>query len=167
MGSGFSQVCFLLKQITFYALACMLAVEFLSPRASTSSREIDKDNEEVQQAYRAYVTAWKLKDIAALRNVISDDYTAVNFEGKVSDKENEIATAKADPEWVSMTVDEIHTRKFGNTAIASGFISAQGKRKDGTIFSVKVRFLAALVKRDRIWQLVATQSTSFKPVPAS
>jgi hypothetical protein len=54
---------------------------------------------------------------------------AVNFQGKVSDKENEIATAKEDPEWISMTVDEIYTRKFGNTAITSGFISAQGKRK--------------------------------------
>ena len=137
------------------------------PRTSISFGEIDKDNDEAQQAYRAYVTAWKLKDIAALRNLISDDYMAANFEGKVSDKENEIATAKADPEWISMTVDEIHTRKFGNTAIASGFISAQGKRKDGDIFSAKVRFLATLVKHDGIWQHVATQSTSFKAVPAS
>jgi ketosteroid isomerase-like protein len=92
---------------------------------------------------------------------------AVNFEGKVSDKENEIATAKADAEWTSMTVDEIHTRIFGNTAIASGFISAQGKRKDGDIFDAKVRFLAALIKHDGMWQLIATQSTSFKPAPAN
>jgi uncharacterized protein (TIGR02246 family) len=157
------------KRITFIVLVCTLAMGFLSPRASTSlgKEDKDKDNDEVQQAYRAYVTAWKLKDIAALRNVISDDYMAVNFEGKVSDKENEIATAKADPQWISMTVDEIHTRKFGNTAIASGVISAQGIRKDGSAFSAKVRFLAALVKRDKNWQLVATQSTSFKPVPNS
>ena len=65
------------------------------------------------------MTAWKLKDITALENVISDDYMAVNFEGKVGDKENEIATAKTDPEWISMAVDEIHTREFGKTAIAS------------------------------------------------
>ena len=153
----------MLKRITFIALVYTLAAGFLSPRASTPFSEINKNNDEVEQAYRAYVTAWKLKDVAALRNVISDDYMAINFEGKVSDKENEIATAKADPEWISMTVEEIHTRKFGNTAIASGFISAQGKKKDGNIFSAKVRFLAALVKRNRIWQLVATQSTSFKP----
>ena len=156
-----------MKRVTFITIVCMLALGFSSPRPSTSFAEIDKDNDKVQQAYRAYVTAWKLKDVMALEKVISDDYMAVNFEGKVSDKENEIATAKADPEWISMAVDEIHTREFGNTAIASGFISAQGRRKDGNIFSARVRFLAALVKRDRIWQLVATQSTSFKPVPAS
>ena len=158
---------FLVKPITFITIVCMLALGFLSPRPSTSFGEIDKDNNEAQQAYRAYVTAWKLKDIMALENVISDVYMAVNLEDKVSDKENEIATAKADPEWISMTVDKIHTREFGNTAIASGFISAQGKRKDGNIFSAKVRFLAAFVKRDRIWQLVATQSTTFKSAPVS
>jgi ketosteroid isomerase-like protein len=129
--------------------------------------ELEKDNFEAQQAYRDYVEAWKLKDITALESVISGDYMAVDFRGKVSDKENEIATAKADAQWTSMTVEEIHTRVFGKTAIASGFISAQGKTKDGNIFSAKVRFLGVLVKQGTIWQLVATQSTSFKPVPAS
>jgi len=92
---------------------------------------------------------------------------AVDFHGKVSGKKNEIATAKADAEWTSMTVEEIHTRTYGKTAIASGFISAQGRTKDGTIFSAKVRFLGVLVKQDTAWRLIATQSTSFKAVPAS
>jgi ketosteroid isomerase-like protein len=78
------------------------------------------------------VKAWKRKDTAALRNLIADDYMALDFEGKVSNKENEIATAKT-AKWISLTVDEIHTRIFGNTAIASGFISAQGRRQDGNI----------------------------------
>ena len=153
-----------MKRITFITIICGLA-GLLFPGPSAPSGEADKDTNEVQEAYRAYVAAWKLKDITALRNIISDDYMAVNFEGKVSGKKNEIATAQEDPAWISMTVDEIHSREFGNTAIASGFLSAQGKKKDGSFFSAKVRFLAVLVKRDRIWQLVATQSTSFKPVP--
>ena len=128
---------------------------------------MDKESDRAQQAYRAYVKALKLKDIPALEETISDDYMVVNFRGRVSDKKNEIATAKGDAEWTSMIVDEIHTRIFGNTAIASGFISAQGKTKDGNIISARVRFLAALIERDGIWRLVATQSTSFKPVPAS
>jgi hypothetical protein len=57
---------------------------------------------------------------------------AVDFEGKVSSKENEIATAKT-AEWISLAVDEIHTRIFGNTANASGLISAQRRRQDGSI----------------------------------
>jgi hypothetical protein len=83
--------------------------------------------------------------------LISDDYMAVNFEGKVSDKENEIDTAKQDAEWNSMTVDEIHTRIFGDTAIASGFNSAQGKRKNGDIFDAKVAFPCGPIKTQ--WNL--------------
>lgn len=72
---------------------------------------------------------------------------AMNFEIKLSDKQNEIATAKTDAEWISMNIDEIHTQVFGSTAIASGLLCAQGKRPDRTNFSARVRFLAALVKR--------------------
>jgi len=35
----------------------------------------------------------------------------------------EIATARADPDWIAMTVGEIDTRTFGNSAVASSFIS--------------------------------------------
>jgi len=90
--------------------------------------------------------ALKLKDIAALQKLISDEYMTMNFESELSDKENEIATAKTGVEWTTMRLEEIHTRVFGNTGIASGILSAQGKRPDGTTFSARVRFLAALVK---------------------
>jgi len=142
------------------ALAAMIALIFLSMPRRTFSQD---NGQAVKQAYEAYVQAWKLKDVAALQKLISDEYMAVNFESKLSDKETEIATAKTDAEWISMSVDEIHTRVFGNTAIASGLLSAQGKRPDGTTFSAGVRFLAALVKHDGVWQLVATQSTPIKP----
>ena|ERR1035438_7263670 len=102
------------------------------------------------------------KDIAALQNLISDDYLAVNFENRVSSKEIEIATAKNDAAWDAMNVDEIHARVFGASAIASGFISAQGKKTDGAPFTAKVRFLAVLVKQNGQWQLAATQSSALK-----
>ena len=156
-----------MKRITCLTLLSTFAVGFMSLGPSSSLGEIENDNFEAQQAYRDYVEAWKLKDIGTLEAVISGDYMAVDFHGNVSDKENEIATAKADAEWTLMTVDEIHTRTFGKTAIASGFISAQGKTKVGNIFSAKVRFLGVLIKQDTTWRLVATQSTSYKPVPAS
>ncbi len=134
------------------ALACSLAALARS----------GNEEESVQHAYRAYVAAWKTKDLAALEKLISPDYMAVNFEGKLSDKANELATAKSDNEWDAMSVDEIHTRDWGDSATVSGFISAQGRRPDGTSFNARVRFLAMLVKQDGRWLLVATQSGSIK-----
>jgi ketosteroid isomerase-like protein len=54
-----------------------------------------------------------------------------------------------------MSVAEIHTSVFGRTGIASGLLSAKGKRSGGTVFRRKGGFLGALVKHDGKWQLVA------------
>ena len=144
------------------AIAGLITVAVWCTLAQRAAGQADEDRA-VQQAYDAYVRAWRMKDLTNLSKLISDDYLAVNFEGRVSDKANELATAREDLEWISMNVDEIHPRVFGTSAIASGIISAQGKRRDGTTLTARVRFLAALVKRDGRWQLVATQSSSTSP----
>ena len=107
--------------------------------------------------------AWKTKDIPALQKLISDEYMAMNFEDKLGDKEKELTTANGDAELISLSVDDIQTRVFGNTATAANLLSAQGNRRDGTTFSARVRFLAAFVKHDGVWQLVITQPTPTKP----
>jgi len=145
-----------------FSLAGPLLIVALTYPLAASAQSRNDDESAVKDAYRAYVQAWKTKDLAALEKLISPDYLAVNFEGKLSTRENELATAKSDNEWDAMAVDEIHTRIWGDTAVASGFISAQGKKPDGSSFSARVRFLAMLVKQDGRWQLVATQSSSFK-----
>jgi ketosteroid isomerase-like protein len=142
------------------ALAMIAAIFWSRPQFASNDR--DKDDNEVSRSYQAYVQAWKNKDIAALEKIISNDYMAMNYENRLSNKEVELATAKEDLAWNSMILDEIHTRVFGNTAIASGILSAEGKRPDGTVLTAKVRFLAVLVKSNGVWQLAATQSTPIK-----
>ena len=143
----------LLFSFLVIALPCLCAAQ---------TEKGSKEDEAVQQAFKAYVEAWKNKDLAALQRLIADDYMALNSENKVSSKENELATVKSDPVWNQMTVDEIHTHIVGNTAVASGLISAQGQRPDGTVFNAKVRFLGVLVKRGGKWQLLATESAAAK-----
>jgi uncharacterized protein (TIGR02246 family) len=146
--------------MTLTIVSVIVSSSALFPRAALS--ESNRDEQAVENTYKAYVQAWKTKDIAALQDLISDDYMAVNFENRVSSKKIEIATAKNDAAWDAMKVDEIHARVFGASAIASGFISAQGKKTDGAPFSAKVRFLAVLVKQNGQWQLAATQSSAVK-----
>jgi len=143
-------------------LAGLLMIVVLTHALAASAQSRNTEESAVQDAYRAYVQAWKTKDLTALEKLISQDYMAVNFEGKLSTRENELATAKSDNEWEAMAVDEIHARIWGDTAVASGFISAQGKKPDGSSFNARVRFLAMLVRQNGRWQLVATQSSSFK-----
>ena len=144
-----------------YRLCGLLVIVALAWTFKTSAQSHNEE-ESVQYTYRAYVQAWKTKDLAALEKLISPEYMAVNSEGKLSTRQIELATAKSDSEWDAMTVDEIHTRVWGDTAIVSGFISAEGKKPDGSSFNARVRFLAMLVKEDGTWHLVATQSGSIK-----
>jgi ketosteroid isomerase-like protein len=149
-------------QYKFVRLAVVAFVLSYLGQASPVLAQDSKEDESVKQAYRAYVDAWKNKDIPRLHKLIADDYMSMNSENKVDSKEGELATAKADPAWKQMTVDEIHTRIVGKTAVASGLLSAQGQRPDNSDFSVKVRFLAVLVKRDGRWQVLATESAKAK-----
>lgn len=149
-----------MKKLFWLLISAFLIV--VSAACAAQNEKSSKDDEAAQQAFKAYVEAWKNKDIASLQRLIADDYMALNSENKVSSKEIELATAKADPIWNQMTVDEIHTHIIGNTAVASGLISAEGKRPDGTVFNAKARFLAMLVKRAGKWQLLATESASAK-----
>lgn len=137
----------------------LAAVALCSPVLSRPAGRPANDEESAKDAYRQYVLAWKSKDVASLRQLIADDYMAVNGQGEVSTKENAIATASTDLVWDVMTVDEIHARIFGYSAVVSGLISAQGKTSEGKTISPKVRFLAALIKRKGRWQLAGTQSS--------
>jgi predicted lipid-binding transport protein (Tim44 family) len=69
------------RQLLFITAICALSFGFFSSRPSYS-REMDKESDGAQQAYRAYVKAWKLKDIPALEEIISDDYMVVTSRAK-------------------------------------------------------------------------------------
>jgi len=128
------------------------------------SEEPQKQNDEQQvgEAYRNYVAAWKAKDITTLQKLIADDYMTLDPAGKVSTKDQEIASAKSDPTYDEMVVDDIHTRLLEATAIVCGRLLAKGRGGDGKPFSVRVRFLAVLVKRSGQWQLIADQSAPMR-----
>jgi uncharacterized protein (TIGR02246 family) len=115
----------------------------------------------VEAAYKGYLRAWKDKDYAALDQLLSDDYKAVNFRGIVSTKANEIATAKQDHDYADMKGDVMSVTLIGDSAVASGLIDASWKDEQGKTQQITVRFLAVLSKQNGKWKLVATQSTRF------
>ena len=149
-------------------LAIVLASSFLRSAVQIPSPRGQSEvsvRAAVEAAYKAYLRAWKNKDYPALNRLLSDDYQAVNFQGIVSTKANEIATAKEDRNYDAMTGDVMSVTVFGDCAIASGLIEATWKDSQGRMQRMTFRFLAILKKQKGEWKLVATQSTRFnKPV---
>lgn len=136
---------------------------FCSPSrtGSSQSRTQDVAKVAVKAAYEAYLRAWKDKDYDALNELLSDDYQAVNFQGVISTKANEIATAKNDRTYDVMTGDVRSVAVFGESAVVSGLIEASWKDESGTMQKSTFRFLAMLQNQKGDWKLVATQSTKF------
>lgn len=115
----------------------------------------------VKATYEAYLRAWKDKDISARDHLLSDDYQAVNFQGIVSSKANEIATAMEDRTYNSLRGEAMSVSLFGDCAIASGLIEASWKDEHENPQTSTFRFLAVLEKQKGDWKLMATQSTKF------
>jgi uncharacterized protein (TIGR02246 family) len=113
----------------------------------------------VRATYETYLRVWKDKDLNALDHILSDDYQAVNFQGVVSTKANEIATAKEDRTYNSLTADVKSVALLGDCAIASGLIEASWKDEHDNRQRSTFRFLAVLQKQQGSWKPVATQST--------
>ena len=137
------------------------AFSFASETGSFKSRTQDPAKVAVKAAYAAYLRAWKEKDYDALNELLSDDYQAVNFQGIISTKANEITTAKNDRTYDNMTGDVMSVAVFGESAIVSGLIEVSWKDESGTIQKSTFRFLAMLQNQKGDWKLVATQSTKF------
>ena len=154
---------FCCAQRCLQAFPAAAAVLFLVTAQTGSSQPQTEQSAQgaVIAAYETYLRAWKEKDYTALNNLLSDDYQAVNFQGIVSTKANEIATAKQDRTYNSLTADVISVALYGDCAIASGLIEANWKDEHDDLQRSTFRFLALLQKQKGDWKLVATQSTKF------
>jgi uncharacterized protein (TIGR02246 family) len=135
---------------------CVVAQVGLSQARSEQSAK-----EAVKATYKAYLRAWQDKDLNALSHLLSDDYQAVNFQGIISTKANEIATAKADRRYSTLSGDVLSAALVGDCAIASGLTEASWQDEHENSQTSTFRFLAVLKKQKGDWRLVATQSTKF------
>ena len=119
----------------------------VAQHARSRSRADISANADVEAAYKAYLCAGKDKDYTALSRVLSDDHRAVNFKGTVSTKGNEIASAKEDRDYETLTADVMSATVFAECAIASGLIDASWKDERGRTQLMTFRFLAMMQKQ--------------------
>ena len=127
----------------------------------SQSRSEQSAKEAVKAAYEAYLRAWQDKDLNALNHLLSDDYQAVNFQGITSTKANELATARTDRTYSTLSGVVLSVSLVGDCAITSGLIEAGWKDEHENSQRATFRFLAVLQKQKGDWKLVATQSTRF------
>ncbi len=99
------------------------------------------------------------KDAATLDRIIADDWTAIDYQGKMETKAQAIADLKSGSSTLAtVTLGEMKVRVFGNTAVVTGSDTEKSTYK-GKDSSGKYVWMDVFVSRGGKWQAVASEST--------
>nr|ASV46890.1 hypothetical protein [uncultured bacterium] len=89
-------------------------------------------------------------DFGALSNLLHDDYTAINFDGRMHDKQDRLA------EWrnqefkpSSVKIQDIKVRPLGDTVVVTGICSVKASYK-GEDMSADYRFSQTFKHKDSV-----------------
>jgi hypothetical protein len=121
--------------------------------ASTPAGEIEQLERDRQQAFVR-------GDITTLDGDTAEDYSTINSRGKMSTKPQMMSNLRAGRTKVeSVTLDDLHARVYGDTAVLTGRYSDVGVT-DGVRKESHALFTRVFVKAKGHWQAVAYQQTA-------
>ena len=106
-----------------------------------------------------WMTAWKHKDVATVRKILSDDFTLTSSlsSGSLVDKEGWIAKL-AVYDCKAFRFDKIQVRVYDNTAVVNSWFhqdaTANGKDWSGNFLITDI-----WVKKGEYWQVVARHAS--------
>ncbi|HSK71345.1 MAG TPA: nuclear transport factor 2 family protein [Pyrinomonadaceae bacterium] len=104
--------------------------------------------------------AWVEGDRSFIEQILADDWSVTDLTGRVLTKAEvlEEAFGSKDRQVISMRIDDINVRLFGDWAIVTGRTQAAGEYQ-GEVAEVTLRFTDVFVNRNGRWQVVASQAT--------
>lgn len=105
-------------------------------------------------------TAWVEGNRSFIEQLLADDWSVTDLTGRILKKAEvlEEAFGSKDRQVVSMQIDDINVRSFGDWAIVTGRTKAAGEYQ-GEVVEVMLRFTDVFVYRNGNWQVVASQAT--------
>ena len=104
--------------------------------------------------------AWVEGDRAFIEQILADDWSVTDLMGRVLTKAEvlEESFGTKDRTIVSMQIDDVGIRSFGDWAVVTGRTRAAGEYQ-GEAAEVMLRFTDVFAYRGGIWQVVVSQAT--------
>jgi ketosteroid isomerase-like protein len=104
--------------------------------------------------------AWVEGDRSFIEQTLADDWSVTDLTGRVLTKAEVLKEVfgSASRQVVSMEIDDINVRPFGDWAIVTGRTKAAGEY-EGEVAEVTLRFTDVFAYRNGRWQVVASQAT--------
>ena len=135
--------------------------------SSNSEQQIDEqliDKQKIEALYHAGDAALMRADVAALAEILADDYIQYNDVGQPFTKHQILATFRSGAiRYPSIVSTGRVIRLFGETAVVHGFEDDEVQTAEKK-FYVRYMYLDVLLKREGKWELVASQLA--RPVEA-
>ena len=116
--------------------------------------------EHLRRVENRLATAWVEGDRSSIEQILAEDWTVTDLTGRILTKADvlEEAFGSKDRKIVSMKIDDLKVRSFGDWAIVTGRTRAAGEYQ-GAAAEVSLRFTDVFECRDGNWQVVASQAT--------
>jgi ketosteroid isomerase-like protein len=122
--------------------------------------EPSKVIEALREIEKRLAAAWVEGDRLFIEQTFADDWSVTDLTGQVLTKAEVLKEVfgSGDRRVVSMQIDDINVRPFGNWAIVTGRTNAAGEYQ-GEVAKVTLRFTDVFAYRNGRWQVVASQAT--------
>jgi ketosteroid isomerase-like protein len=146
------------KSLTWCALALVLL--------ATASLSLAQKNAGAEKAVADLEQQWlksqRTNNIDLLVPLLADGFTNTSSDGKVTNKAEDIAEAKA-TKYTSVDYIDVKVTVFGDTAIAIGGFKGKGTDSSGKPLDANERFTDTWVKMaNGKWQCVASHQSPVK-----
>ena len=123
-------------------------------------------NEATEKAIAALEDQWtqadKASNVDMLAPLLAEQFAGTNPEGRVSDRKQALADAKA-TKTTSADLEDLHVTVFGTTAVARYVYKTKGTDAAGKAYDSQDRYTDTWVKMpDGKWQCVASHGSAVK-----
>ena len=136
---------------------CLVSVVLLGTAAWSQDTE-----KAVAALEQQWLQSQKTSNPDLVAPLLADQFVNTSSEGKVSDRAESLADAKA-TKYDSVEYNNLKVTAFGNTAIATGDFVAKGTDSSGKPLDVHERFTDTWVKMSKgKWQCVASHQSPTK-----
>jgi ketosteroid isomerase-like protein len=141
----------------------------LLAHGQSSITKNDKAAQEVIEFRNRYIEAEENRDIAFLDKILADDFFALNPQGKLLNKSQQIENLKRPDRTLKvLNARETHVQFYanGDVAILTEHVTVDGKDK-GVPFGGEYRFLRVFAKQNGSWKVVLAQSSPMPDQPSA
>jgi len=133
----------------------------------TPIAQAQKAGETAKTAVAAVEEQWtqaqKTNNPDLVAPLLADKFIGIGTDGKISNREKELADAKA-TKFSSVDIEDLHITVFGNTAVATMVFKGKGTDEKGKSMDINARWADTWVKMPGdAWHCVLSQGSGLKP----